>query len=430
MLKGLGAVSLSLPFLEAMYAPAYGAGAKTAIPTRLGWFYFGTGMNVRQFFPEDFGKDFTCSRILKPLEAYRDNMTVFTGTYLKNGGGHEGDYTFLTAAVGKTQKGITNSISVDQLAARQIGADTRFGSLQLSVARGTGYGGAMRTLSWNDRGSPLAAENDPWRMFNALFRQDSATGKKTREYQFQRKGSVLDYVAAEAKRLDRKISGADQEKLDEYLDSVRQVEVQLQRNIDWHDRPKPSINLNGMSSYDATYTDDIKDFSYATYSKMMYDLIALAYQTDSTRVITYTVRLEGPGGVYPEFDVSTDYHSLSHHGNVAQRLEELAKVDTIYMEHWAHLLQRLDASKMPDGSTLLDHTLLGLSSGMGIGHSKDKLPTAMFGGKATGVAHQGHLELEENTPLSRVWHTMIDRAGVKTGGTFQDSSGPIQELIG
>jgi len=160
----------------------------------------------------------------------------------------------------------------------------------------------------------------------------------------------------------------------------------------------------------------------------MYDLIALAFQSDSTRVLTYVVRQESTGGVFDEFGVDKGYHSLSHHGNDPRNLEQLAKVDTIYMEYWARLLDRLESLKEVDGSSLLDHTMLAFSSGMGIGHSKDRLPTALFGGGALGIAHQGHLKLPEKSPLSRVWQTMAARMGANDGGPFQDSPGIIEEL--
>ncbi len=429
VLKGMGA-ALSLPFLESMYSPAYGNTKDlTAIPPHLAWFYYGNGANVRQFFPKDTGKDFTFSRSLKPFEKYRNKMTVLSGTYLKHGGGHGGDYNFLTSAVGKTPQGVINQRSVDQLAAQQIGQDTRYPSLQFSCFKGTGYGSHMRTLAWNERAIPLAAENDPYVIFNRLFKAESGNEAKAQKTEFKRQGSVLDYIMNQAKKLDKKVSGADQEKLDEYYNSIREVEVQLQRNKAWANKPKPVVKLSEMSDYSKQYTPDLKGFSYEKYSKMMFDLMALAFQTDSTRIITYLVRVEGPGGTYPEFNVSTDYHGLSHHGNISEKLDELARVDTIYMTNFRHLLDRLEAMKMPDNSSLLDHTMLGIGSGMGIGHSKNLLPTVVFGGNGKGIQHQGHLQLPKNTPLASVWHTMIDAAGVQTPQGFQDSKGPIKEML-
>jgi hypothetical protein len=208
------------------------------------------------------------------------------------------------------------------------------------------------------------------------------------------------------------------------------VEKGLEREIAWSERPKPSPDMDHYGNYhEAISPEGNGKFLYDDYAKLMYDLIALAFQTDSTRVISYVVRTELAGGVYPEFGVSKGYHSLSHHGNDPQNLEELAKVDTIYMEHWARFLDRLSEIQDGDG-TLLDHTMLGFSSGMGIGHSKTNLPTVLSGGSGLGINHQTHLELKEKTPLSSLWHTMVDKMEVPIDGKFQDSRGVIRELVG
>src|SRR6185295_3357692 len=166
-----------------------------------------------------------------------------------------------------------------------------------------------------------------------------------------------------------------------------------QRRIAWSGKDKPTPDTAGMGDFGKSIKPEGNgDFLYDDYAKLMYDLIALAFQTDSTRVVTYVVRKELAGGVYPEFGVSKDYHSLTHHGNDPQNLEELAKVDTIYMSHWAYFLGKLAAIKEGDQS-LLDRTVLGFSSGMGIGHSKDLLPTVLSGGAALGIEHHGHLKL-------------------------------------
>jgi len=434
VLRGIGA-TLSLPFLEAMI-PARAAASSVAagsssngIPARMAMFYFGTGMNMREFEPVDAGKNFTLSPILKPLAKFRDDMTILSGTYLEHGGGHGGDYTFSTGVQARRNGGIYNSVSADQIVAEQVGSDTRFPSLQMSVKRGTGYGGNLRTISWNRNGIPLASESDPHVIFNKLFRSESPEEKAANQQDFVRRHSILDAILGDAKALNAKVSSADQEKLDEYFQSIREVELQLERNEAWATKPKPEVKTKGMGNFNKSYDpEDTRDFQYEPYSDMMYDLISLAFQTDSTRVISYVVRQELAGGVYPEFGVSKGYHSLSHHNNEEKNLRELAKVDTFYMEYWAHLLDRLKSIKEVDGSPLLDHCMLGFSSGMGIGHSKDRLPTALFGGKALGIQHQGHLELPPMTPLSNLWRTMIDRMGADPGNDFQDSTGVIKEL--
>jgi hypothetical protein len=288
----------------------------------------------------------------------------------------------------------------------------------------------LATISWNQQGVPLAADNDPRAIFNRLFRPVGETELAAQGDEFRQRGSVLDAVMADARQIQGKLSQADRQQLDQYFNSVREVEVNLAREIDWADRPKPKPDLSGYGDYEAAISPEGNGkFLYDTYAKLMYDLIALAFQTDSTRVITYVVRTELAGGVYPEFGVSKGYHELTHHGNDPKNLDELAKVDTIYMQHWDYFLSRLASIRDGDG-TLLDHTMLGFSSGMGIGHSKTLLPTVLSCGNGLGIRHHTHIQLSENTPLSALWQTMIEKMGVELDGPFQDSPGAIQELVG
>ena len=410
------------------------AGKSTKIPPRMACFYFGTGMNMRVFEPKDEGKDYTLTTTLEPLAKFKDKFTVISGTYLEYGGGHTGDYTFLTGV--QTHKGgrIQNSISADQYVASKVGGDTRFPSLQMSIKRGTGFGGqALGTLSWNKNGIPLASESDPHRIFRRLFQQDSPDEAEARKAGFRLRGSILDSVMAQAKSLEPTISSQDKLKLDEYFNSVREVEQQLERNRQWADKPKPKVDLSGYPDYsEPCGPEDVNssEFNYFDYSRMMFDLIALAFQTDSTRVISYVVRRELSGGVYPEFNIAEDFHTLTHHNNDPRKLSDLAKADRIYMERWAEFLSRLESIKEIDGSSLLDNTMLGFSSGMGIGHSKDRLPTVLCGGQALGIHHKGHLKLPPMTPLSGVWHTMAHKMGaISPDAPFQDSKGAIAELL-
>lgn len=424
-LRGSGAL-VALPYLEAMLPSTALASPPQEIVPRMGMFYFGTGMNMRQFEPQEEGPDFQLTRILKPLEPLRGNFTVFSGTWLEHGGGHDGAYPFSTSI----EKGARQGISPDQIAARRIGAATRYPSLVMSVDRGTNFGSqALATISWNEQGVPIPAENDPKTLFDRLFRPDTKEQAARRDDDFRRRQSVLDLVRDEARRMERKLGRADREQLDQYFNSVRELELQLQRRVEWADRPKPTPDTQGRGDYSESITPEGNgEFLYDTYAKLMYDLIALAYQTDSTRVVSYVVRKELAGGVYPEFGVSKGYHALTHHGNDPKNLEELAKVDTIYMSHWAYFLNRLKSIREGD-HTLLDAVMLGFSSGMGIGHSKDRLPSVLSGGKALGVAHQGHVRLPERTPISAMWHTMLDRMGVEIEGRFQDSPGPIKQVL-
>lgn len=426
-LRGIGA-TMALPYLEAMMPSNVFASPAAETPSRMGMFYFGTGTNMRQFTPADEGHAFTTTRILKPLDPLRDKFTVLSGTYLAEGGGHDGAYPFATSIA----RGQKQGISPDQIAAKSIGADTRFASLQLSVDRGTNYGSqALATISWNEQGVPLAAENDPKVIFDRLFRANLPDEEARQAGDFRRRGSILDLVSDDAKRMNGRLGSTDKEQLDQYFTSVRELERQLERRIDWADRPKPVAQLDGLhGDYEQPMPgpEGSGDYLYDDYAKMMYDLIALAFQTDSSRVVSYVVRKELAGGVYPEFGVSKGYHALSHHGNDPQNLEELAKVDAIYMSHWAYFLKRLESIKEGDG-TLLDRTALGLSSGMGFEHSKDNLPTIVSGGAGLGIQHHGHLRLKEAMPLASVWETLLNRVKAPTEGAFQDSLGVIQPLI-
>lgn len=428
MLKAMGA-ALPLPLLEAML-PRFALAAGTdAVPSRMLVCHFGTGMNVREFFPTDAGPDCALPRIVKPLEAWRKRMTIISGLKLEHGGGHTGDYTFLTGTEGWTSTGIKSGISADQVVANAVSEPTRFPSLQLSIARGTNYGQqGLATLSWNKNGIPLAAENDPHTVFARLFGVDDEQEAGRRSAGFRRRGSILDYVNDQAKQMELQVGATDRQKLDEYFTSVREIERQLQRDRDWSQKPKPNPELDGLGDYSRSLTPATQGFDYNTYQKLMYDLIALAFQTDSTRVITYNVRQELAGGTFPVHRVSKVFHALTHHNNDPKNLDELAQVDEINMGFWAQFLARMDQIKQVDGRSLLAHTVIAYSSSAGMDHSRDKLPTAMFGGEALGLKHQTHLKLADGAPLARVWHTMADRMGVKTE-TLQDSRGPISELL-
>lgn len=427
LLRGSGA-AIGLPMLDAMMPRSANAQIESAIPGRSLFMCFGIGMNMRQFYPDGLGPNCNMSRILRPLDKFKQDMTVFSGTWLETGGGHGGDYPFLTGAPGKTPSGIINSISADQVIAEHFGQQTRFPSLQFSIGRGTGYGNYMMTLSWNRRGIPLAADNEPQRIFKRLFSVENARERRDRDEAFRQRRSILDVVQNQARQLQPRISGNDRRKLDEYFTSVREVEQQLQRNVDWSRKPKPKVELDGLGDYSKQARPGVAGFDYATYAKLMYDLIALAFQTDSTRAVTYMARTEN-GEIFPCHESTKSYHALTHHGNDPKNLDMLARVDEVNMGFLAQFLERLKSIREPDGKTLLDRTMTAFSSGMGIDHSRDRLPTALFGGSALGVKHQGHVQLPEHSPLSRVWHTMVDRMGVPIEGKFQDSTGVINEVL-
>lgn len=426
---GLG-VAVTVPWLECMTdRRAVAAGNPESVPNRMLIAHFGTGMNLHEFFPDAEGPDCRFKRILKPLDSFRDRMTVLSGMQLEHGGGHTGDYTFLTGTTGWSSSGITGGISADQVVAKEIGSATRFPSMQFSIERGTNFGNqGLATLSWSENGIPLAAENDPYVLFSRMFESDDPGAAKSRDAAFVRRGSILDLVRDQAKQLERGVGVEDKRKLDEYFTSVAEIENQLRRDIDWSKKPKPRPDLADIGDYSVSLTPQSDDFDYERYQKLMYDLVVLAFKTDSTRVITYNIRQELRGGVFPAHGVSKGFHSLTHHGNDPKNLDELARVDEVNMGWFAGLLRRLDSVEQVDGRSLLDHTTVAFSSSAGMDHSRDRLPTVVFGGEALGWKHKTHLKLPEKTPLANLWHTMASSMGVQRE-TLQDSTGVITDLV-
>lgn len=429
VLKGLGA-SIALPFLDAMMPSA---GAAPAEPSpRLAFLYLGTGWNTRELFPKTPGANYEVTRILKPLQAHRNEFTCLQGMGLEFGGGHDGDNTFLTGSdcvfVARNGGEFKNSISCDQIAAKTLGKDTRYPSLELSERRGTGFGGqGLHTLAWSGHGVPLASQNDPHVFFNRLFGADGPGQREENERRFRQRRSVLDGIRAKAKEMEKKLGKADRSKLEQYFVSIREVEKQLEREIAWSKSPKPRPDTTGMGDFSTSMHPDKNPFDYEAYARLMYDLIALAWQNGSTRVVTYVVRRELKSH-YPGLQSFMDYHSLTHHSNDPKKLNELARIDTIYMDHFAAFLKRLKSIKEADGS-LLDRCMIGVSSGMGIGHSKTQLPTIFAGGKALGIKHQGFVKYEKDTPLTNLWSTMLERAGVPGARKIRGSTGVLPELL-
>lgn len=424
LLRGAGA-AVALPFLESL------AGARPAAPpARLAFLYLGTGWNTRELFPKTPGAAYEATPILKPLEKHRGDFTTIQGMFLEFGGGHDGDVTFLTGsdAIPRVRNGqaFKNSVSCDQLAASALGKDTRFPSLELSERRGTGFGGqGLATLAWSEHGVPLAAENDPHTLFDRLFGADGPERRAENERRFRQRRSVLDGLREKAKELEKALGTADRAQLEQYFTAIREVEKQLEREIAWSKTEKPKPDVAGLGDYGVSMHPESKAFDVKAYPRLMYDLLALAWQTDSTRVATYVVRRELHSH-YPGLEASMDYHSLTHHGNDPKKLEELAKIDTIYLDHFAGFLARLKSIKEGEG-TLLDRCLVGVSSGMGMGHSRNQLPTILAGGKALGVKHPGFLRYDSDVPLANLWSTMLERAGAPAA--LRGATGTLKELV-
>jgi hypothetical protein len=428
-LKGAG-ISLALPWLDAMRMRA---GAIPVEPPRRAVFcFFGLGLNGRDFIPAETGLNYTPTPILRPLAELRRDFTVISGLKLTHSGGHVGDRTFLTGT-NTRGAGTRLRISCDQELAQAIGHHTRFPSLSLGIKRGTGFGGNYdHTLSWSPSGTPLPAENRPHILFDQLFRPDTPATLAQRETEFVRRASILDSLGAAARRLEATLGADDRHKLDEYLTGIRDLERRMQEERDWLRQPKPTVaalDFGNIQSLDP----DRAGLEYRRYQRLMFDVITLALQTDSTRVISYLARMDGADGTgaWRSLGNPYNYHEMTHHGEDPDKLRWFTRADTMYMEEWAYFLNKLKSVREGDG-TLLDHTLVayGSSGGAINAHHNHHLPTMLAGGSRLGIRHQGHI-VKEDVRLGNLWNTIFDRMNVPLPRNFQggEADGIIRELV-
>jgi len=326
----------------------------------------------------------------------RNDFTLISGLKLTHSGGHGGDRTFLTGI--STHKADAKlRISADQELAEAVGKATRFSSLALGVHRGTGFGSGTidKTLAWTRGGTPIPAKNRPHILFDKLFRAESADEVAARKAAAGRTGSVLDAVRDEAKRLQSRLGKDDLAKLDEYFNSIRDVEQSIATDLNRIDNPKPQVATLDFGQNVQALDPELQNktnFDYRRYQRLMFDVIALALQTDSTRVINYYARRDLNDGTYcyAYKGCPYGYHEMTHHGEDPDKLKWLTQVDTWYMEDWAYFIERLKNVKEGDGS-LLDHTMLvwGSSGGTINAHNNTELPTMLVGGHKIGIKHQG-----------------------------------------
>ena len=435
-LKGAG-ITLALPWLDAMSVRAdsvttAGSIAAGETPRRAVFCFYGLGINGREFTPVETGPDYTVTPILKPLEALRSNFTVVSGLKLTHSGGHVGDRTFLTGTNTRSA-GAKLRVSCDQELAAVIGRQTRFPSLTLGIKRGTGFGSYYdQTLSWSPSGTPIPSENRPHVLFDQLFRQDTADTLNAREAEFVRRTSVLDSLREEARHFSGSLGVEDRRKLEEYLTGIRDLERRMQAEKDWLRKPKPSVPSLEFGK-EQGLDPDKSSLDYRRYQRLMYDVIALALQTDSTRVISYLPRMDGQDGTGSWHDMGNpyNYHEMTHHGEDPDKLKWFTQSDIWYMEDWAYFLNKLQSIKEGDG-TLLDHTLVayGSSGGSINAHHNHHLPTMLAGGSRLGIKHQGHI-IKEDVRLGNLWSTIFDRLQVRLPANFQggEADGIIQELV-
>jgi hypothetical protein len=414
-------VAIALPALESLAPrPARAAASSTAAPARrFVCISPNYGMYPGGFFPTETGADYAMPELLKPLEDQREEITVFSNLdHPGVGGGHGCSNTFLNGRELKDARSPQQLLSFDQMLAEKLGQDTRFPSLNL------GSGG----FSWSRAGIRLPTDLAPDRIFAKLFIDDPAKSKELTRRYLAEDASILDVVNEDAKRLGGRVSKTDREKLDEYLTAIREVERKLKRQGEWIDIPKPRASDAVLTGGD---DDELEvDLSYPYNTAVLYDLMILALQTDSSRVITYG----HPGGnrLFPFDGITLGYHSLTHHGKRPDLVKELAIIETFYAQQFAGFLNKLRESKDAEGRPLIDSTVVLFGSGMGnaSSHSSRNLPIIVAGG---GMKHGQHHSFERNgrdgRPLCDLFVTLQQRLGIEKDG-FSTSTGNLNHLLG
>ena len=411
-LKGAG-ISIALPYLESLHAAT-----ADPSPKRMVFVSTGLGMNPRTFFPKETGAEFAPSPVLPPMMAHRGDFTVFSHMDHPNiFNKHGGIKSLLNGVLNNNAKPGEN-VSIDQVAASHLGYTTRFPSLHICL-------GGAENASYTPSGIKLRQETSPSTLFNKLFVADSAAARKARALELEEQGSVLDLVRTRAKRLERGVSQADRAKLDEYLTAIREAEQRLQGIRQWQGIPKTKVE---KKAYDPTARGH-GDMDYGFLAPMMFDLLILALQSDSSRILTANfgmhnkmIELEG---------VSSGYHSLSHHGNRPAQLQQLQVIETFYMAQLSRFIGKLKGASST-GASLFDDTMVFFGSGISDAsrHSNRNLPVILAGGS---LKHKGHHDAKQphngrQTPLNNLFTTMLQHFGIEVE-SFNGATGNLNHLL-
>jgi hypothetical protein len=434
-LLGTG-VSLGLPWLECMAStePA----KKPGRPKRFCAMYWGFGVGLPaedgedakwRWFPNGEGRDFQFTETLKPLERHRENLTVLGGLSHPNGrtmGGHDTGDTFLTGAL-ITGGYLRNTMSVDQVVAQSVADQTRFPSLVLSTDGGVGEPTRSSTLSYNDKGRPIPSLNQPQQIFDRFFGTGDADLLRKRR-QLTSTSGMLDRVLEDSRSLRRKLGKQDQDKFDEYLASVRQIEQRVERSQRWLEIPRPELRDEERDMLHL----DADDQAPLNFMQTMYDLIYLAFRTDSTRVATYQVTnmadASSKAGKFPQLEgFKGSLHSLAHGWNKPEGARQLGEWDRFMADQLAHFLDRLASAEEEHGS-VLDNSVILYGSSNSQTHNNRNYPLVFAGGRELGLQHGQYLKLPEDVPLSNLFVTSLNRVGVETSA-FADSTGELTEVL-
>jgi hypothetical protein len=386
--------------------------------------------------PAAQGDKFEVSRTLTPLAPYRDNIVVVSnlahaqaapGGPGDNGGDHtRSPAVFLNGVHPKRTDGadIRAGVTIDQIAAAQLGQETPIPSMELAIEDFSGLVGScdvgfscayMNTISWRTPTTPLPMEINPRAVFHRMF-GDGATAEERQERIAQQR-SILDAVTGETRKLEKDLGAADRTRVAEYMDSVREVERRIQL-------AEKQNQVSGEVPESPTGIPDAHD----VHTKLMFDLMTIAFQTNLTRIATFMMAREVSYRTFPMLGIAEGFHPASHHQNNADRLENLTKINTYHVSLVAHLLERLKATQDGDGS-LLDHSLILYGSGMSNSniHNHSPLPVLVAGGAAGKLKGGRHLLYPENTPMSNLLLSILQKSGVNVD-SVGDSTGPLTEL--
>ena len=435
VLRGLGA-TVALPLLDAMVPAATAQSRTAAAPIkRFGVFYVPNGMSMPYWYPRHApGKLEALPPTLRSLEPFRDRVTICGGlddepaNLVRGGGDHARSAgTFLTCVPYKMTNGadVSNAVSVDQIAARELQNETQLASLELGIESnamvGNCDGGAScaytNTIAWRTPTTPLPIENDPRAVFERLFGTSGSTDPEARMARMRRDRSILDLVNDELRGLGQVLGPGDQARLDEYVEAVRDIERRITMAEEQSARELPVVDQPvGVPS------------DYAEHARLMMDLLALAYQTDLTRISTFMLAREVSGRAYPEIGVPDSHHPLSHHQDEPAKLNRLHLINEYHFQQFAHLVAKLDAIPEGDGS-MLDSTLFLYGTGISDSntHFHDDLPVALVGGQNAGIAGGRYVRYPQDTPLANLHMTILEWLGTPVEA-FGDSNGKLGRL--
>lgn len=429
-LRGLG-TTVALPLLDAMIPAATAMASTPAKPVRrLGYIFIPMGSDINRWTPPGEGSLTELSPILRPLESVKDYVTAITNMELKNAypGTHAtSNSAYLSCATAKLTESTDYYLgrTVDQIAAKEIGQGTRLPSLELGMDLldivgqcDDGYACVYQNnLSWSSPTTPLPYEAHPRKVFERLFGEGGSAEERTKT--LKKKASLLDRVKSDISRLQRELGADDRTKVDQYLDSVREVERRIQL-------AEAGVTENPTPDYERPVGVPA---AYADHARLMFDLQVLALQADITRVITFQLARETSTRSYNEIGISEPHHPLTHHGNDPEKIAKMAKINEYHVSLFAYLLEKLKATPDGDGS-LLDHSMYLYGSGMGNpnAHDHTNLPIVVAGGGAGRLKGGRHVRYTEPTPLANLHLTLLEKAGVRMD-SFADSRGKVDELL-